>query len=194
MAQCVSAYGEVDQRLEELLTPREFDSDAHSNAERLEYNALIQVQQDKAMTTHQSDSLNSMTSTLSLMNRGKLAGQNIDLIAYKESIEKQMDELIASGTAREKRIAKLVILAEGAAEKLMIEATHAPTAEATAMVMEKATKIMGTTTKMLKELDEMVSPKIGRIVDGHHIDDEQITHSRKKLTKTKSSDPTTGRA
>jgi hypothetical protein len=184
IAQCVSAYGEVDQRLEELLIPREFDSDVHSNAERLEHNALIQVRQDKAMTTHQSDSVNSMVSTLGLMNGGKFAGQNIDLIAYKESLEKQMDELIASGTAREKRIAKFVILAEGAAEKLMIEATLAPTAEATAMVMEKATNVMGKATKMLKELDEMATPKTGRVIES--VPDKQLSNKTKKLRGNRS--------
>jgi hypothetical protein len=183
LAQCVSAYGEVDQRMEELTTPREFDSDAHSNGERLEHNALIQVQQDKIMTTHQVDSLNSMASTLGLMNRGKLAGQNIDLIAFKEGIEKQMDELVTSGTAREKRIAQFVILAQQAAEKLMIEATLAPTAEATAMVMEKATNVMGKATKMLKELDEMVAPKSVRIVE--HVPDKQLPDKTKRIGRKK---------
>lgn len=52
-----------------------------------------------------------------------------------------------------------MILAEQATEKLMIEATLAPTAEATTMVMEKATNVMGKATKMLKELDAMAIPK-----------------------------------
>lgn len=172
IAQCVSTYGDIEERVEELKLPESNKTKAQSNASRLEHNALIQVQQDKAMTTHQADSLNSVASTLGLMNKGKFAGQNIDLIALKEGIERQMDELVASGTAREKRIAQFVILAQGAAEKLMIEATQAPTAEATAMVMEKATKIMGTATKMLKELDEMVSPKLGRLVE--HAPDKQL--------------------
>ena len=136
------------------------------------------------MTMFQADSLNSLATTLGLMNSGKLVGGPIDLFAYKESIERQMDELIASGTAREKRIAKFVILAEGAAEKLMIEATFAPTAEATAMVMEKATNVMGKATKMLKELDEMASPKMGRIIESAQ--DNQLPNKTKKL-----SEPTT---
>ena len=187
IAQCVSGYGEVDQRLGELDIPKKYESATHSEAARLEYNSLIQVRQDKAMTMHQADSLNSMASTLGLMNGGKFASGPIDLIAYKEEIERQMDELVASSTAREKRVAQFVIMAQQAAEKLMFKATCAPTAEATAMVMEKATKIMGTTTKMLKELDEMTTPKAGRIVD--HVDDRQITQQTKKL-----SEPNTGGA
>lgn len=53
IAQCVSGYGEVEQRIEELSAPKEFESKAHSEAERLEYNAYIMVTQDKEMTMHQ---------------------------------------------------------------------------------------------------------------------------------------------
>ena len=49
--------------------------------------------------------------------------------------------------------------------------------------MEKASKIIYTSTKMLKELGEMASPRIGRIIDGHDIEDEEVTHSCKKLPK-----------
>ena len=113
-----------------------------------------------------------MATTLGLMNGGQFTGQNIDLIALKEGIKKQMDELIASGTARERRVAQLVILAQSAAEKLMIEATAAPKAEATAMVMEKA-------TKMLKELDEMATPKTGRVIES--VPDKLLSNKTKKL-------------
>lgn len=138
---------------------------------------LCDVSLDKDATTHASDSLSSTARTLGLMSRGELNGGPIDLIAYKESIEKQMDELVASGAAREKRIAKFVILSEGAVEKLVIQATYAPTAEAMAMVMEKATKIMGTITKMLKELGEMATPKAGRIIEP--VPDKQLPNKPK---------------
>ena len=95
-----------------------------------------------------------------------------------------MDELIASGTARERRITKFVKLAEGAAEKLMIEATLAPTAEATAMEMEKATNVMGKATKMLKELDEMATPKTGRVIES--VPDKQLSNKTKKLRGNRS--------
>lgn len=55
----------------------------------------------------------------------------------------------------------------------MIEATTAPTAEATAMVMEKATKIMTMATRMPKELGQVTTPKTGRLVE--HVTDKQIT-------------------
>lgn len=116
-AQSISAFGEVNQRLEEFDTANEYESSAHSEAARLEYNSLMRVQHDKAMTTHQVDGLNSMTSMLGLMNRGKFARQPIDLIAFKEGIEKQPDELIGSGTSREKRIAQFVIMGPSKGQK-----------------------------------------------------------------------------
>ena len=184
----VSAYYEVEDRLKEIGfgTPRDFESKAHSEAERLEYNALTQVKLDKDATTHTSDSLSSTARTLGLMNRGELGGRTIDLRAYKESIEKQMDELVASGTAREKRIAKFVILAEGAAERLMIQATVAPTSEAKAMVMKSAMKCIDEAGKQVGRLDAMATPKTGRLVE--HVPDKQITQKPKKL-----SEQTTGR-
>jgi hypothetical protein len=179
IAQCVSAYGEVDQRLEELLIPREIDSDPHSNAERLEHNALIQVRQDKAMTTHQSDSVNSMASTLGLMNGGKFAGGSIDLIALKEGIEKQTDELIASGTARERRVAQFVIMAQEAGQNLIVEASVAPTAEAKALVMKSAMKCFEEAGKQVDRLDAMATPKTGRVIES--VPDKQLPNKTKKL-------------
>ena len=81
VAQCVSAYDDIEERIEELKLPDSNKTKPQSEASHKEHNALIKVRQDKAVTTHQVDSLNSMTSTLGLMNRGKLAGQDIDLTA-----------------------------------------------------------------------------------------------------------------
>jgi hypothetical protein len=179
IAQCVSAYGEVEQRIAELKLPESNKTEAQAKASCTEHNALIQVRQDKEMTTHQSDSVNSMASTLGLMNRGKLAGQNIDLIAYKESLEKRMDELIASGTAREKCIAQLVIMAQESAQNLIVEASVAQTSEARAMVMKSAMKCLEEAGKQVDRLDAMATPKTGRIVD--HIEDKQLPNKTKKL-------------
>lgn len=97
---------------------------------------LTSVQNDKSVTAHQIDNLNSTVAALSQMRGCKLFGQPIDLAAYKESIPAQMDELVASGAARERRVAQFVTLTASRAEKPVVEATHVPTVEATAMVME----------------------------------------------------------
>jgi hypothetical protein len=181
IAQCVSAYGEVDQRMEELTTPRGFDSEAHSNAERLEHNALIQVQQDKSMTTHQVDSLNSTATVLSLMQQGKIAGQPIDLFAFKEGMQKQMDDLVASGTERETRIAQLAITAQKAAESILLESMIAPTSEAKAVMIKHGVASLEAAGRLVEKLHLMDKPIGGRVVD--HVSDKQIKHSHKKLEK-----------
>lgn len=177
IAQCVSGYSEVDARIEELKLPESNKTEAQGKASCSEHNALVRVRDDKVMTTHQANDLNSVTSTLGLMNRGKFAGQPIDLIAFKEEVERQMDELTTSGTARERRIAQFVIMAQQSAEKLLVNAAHASTEEASALVMEKASKIMHTATKMLESLDDMATPKAGRLVE--HVPDKQLPNKTK---------------
>ena len=78
IAQCVSAYGEVNERIEELKLPELNKTKAQAKASCMEHNALVLVQQDKAMTTYQADSMNSTATTLGLMNGGEFAGQPID--------------------------------------------------------------------------------------------------------------------
>ena len=178
IAQCVSAYGEVNERIEELKLPELNKTKAQAKASCMEHNALVLVQQDKAMTTYQADSMNSTATTLGLMNGGEFAGQPIDLIAYKEAMQRQMDDLVASGAERESRIAQFVITTQKAAERLMLESTTALTLEASALTMKSAVTCMEKAVKMLATLDAMTAPKSGRIVDGHHIRDSQINDHR----------------
>lgn len=178
LAQDVATYGGIEARIEELKLPESNKTKAQTKASLLEHNALIGVQNDKRVTMHQTDSLNSTVMALSQMRGGKHFGRPIDVEAYKEGLEKQMDELVASGTARERRVAQFVIIAQQSAEELIGRAVYAPTDEATAMVMEKAVKIMEKATKMLQSLDDMATPKAGRLVE--HVPDKQLPNKTKK--------------
>lgn len=187
LAQDVATYGGIEARIEELKLPESNKTKAQTKASLLEHNALIGVQNDKMVTMHQTDSLNSTVMALSQMRGGKHFGRPIDVEAYKEGLEKQMDELVASGTARERRVAQFAIIAQQSAEELIGRAVYAPTDEATAMVMEKAVKIMEKATKMLESLDGMATPKAGRLVE--HVPDKQLPNNAKK-----SSEPNIGGA
>jgi hypothetical protein len=126
-----------------------------------------------------------MARTLGLMNRGKLCGRSIDLIAYKESIQRQMDDLVANGVVREERVAGLVLMAQEAAQNLLVEASLAKTMEAKSLVMNSAMKCLEEAGKQVDRLTAMSKPASGRIIESAQ--DGQITHSRKKLPKKKRS-------
>jgi hypothetical protein len=181
----VSAYHEIDERLEELTTPREFESAARSNADCLEHNALQALAMDRDATAHQVDSLNSTVRTLGLLHNGKALGRPIDMVAFKEGIQQQMDELILNVSSRQQRIAQFVISAQQAAENIMLTATTAPTAEARAMIIKTAITCFEKATKMIEKLDAMATPKAGRIIEP--AEDAKITRrqSHKKLPKSK---------
>lgn len=137
------------------------------------------MQLDKDATNHTSDSLSSTALTLGIMNRGKLGGRPIDLIAYKQSIQRQMDTLITNGADRESRVAQFIITAQEAAQNLLVEATYALTLEAKASVMKSAMKCLEQAGKQVDRLTVMTTPKTGRLIES--VPDKQLPNKAMKL-------------
>ncbi len=180
LAQDVSTYGCVDQRIEEILASGPIEENNLLDALKFEYDALIRVQQDKKVTEHQIDNLNSTATVLGLMNGGKFGGHTIDLIAYKEAMQKQMDDLVASGAERESRLAQLAIMAQKSAEAILLESIAAPTQEAKAMMIKHGVASLEAAGRRVEKLDAMAAPVGGRIVD--HIEDRAPDQPNQLLT------------
>jgi len=162
------AYHGIDDRLEELTTPGKFESDAHSNAARQEYNALIHVQQDIRLTGDCHGKMSGAAIAVANMNGNRNFGQPIDLLELKDQMQKQMQELASSGAEREDRMALLAILSQKAGEAILGELSKAASPEARAIMLKQATNTFETAGRLTEKLHHLERPK-GTVVDGQSI-------------------------
>lgn len=187
LAQFVSSSGELESRIVEIKAGRPYSGNTLASAMRSEYEALIEVQQDKQLTANRFGESSSVMA-VSKMFGNTILGQPIDLLELKTQMEDQMKSLSDSGANRQDKLAMLALLAEQAGQALMIESASARTGEAKAMILKSAVSNLATAAKIVEQLHNLSTP-VGTVVEGEHIEDRQLPNKTKKL-----SEPNTGDA
>jgi hypothetical protein len=186
LAQCVSVYGDPQQRRAELADGLPYETQAESEASRLEYNALRDVVIDKGITAQYADKLSGAALAIASMSDNKHFGRPIDLVEMKNQIQEQMSDLKSSGSSREDRLALLAILAQQAGQAIAGIANRARSPEAEAIMLKQSVNAFessGRLVEKLHKLDQMPSHLIVK-GDGHNIaHNQQILQNTEQPTQ-----------
>ena len=174
LALCVSTYGDVNERMSELLDGRPYEA-PQSSAVAAEHNALIRVAADKWATAQHTDPISGAALTVAKVHKCQHLGGPFDSAELKSQFIAQVQDLQSSGASREKRIAALAIMSEHCGQAIVDEAIAAPTPEARAITLKHAAGVFDLASRQVERLHKLNQVPSHLFVKG---DNHNIAHNQ----------------
>ena len=135
IARDVAVYGDIPSQMEKLKAGPHKSED-HTNAARLEYNALMDLESSKRATRFTSGSTTGMVETLSHLNRNQALDRPVDIQELTEQITNQLHTLVTDNVPIKERMAMLAIANQQIGQQMLKAANQVKTAEGAAAERE----------------------------------------------------------
>ena len=159
IARHVVADGDPTSRMAEL-TRGPYETDAHSNAARLEYNALVELVNSHNTTVARYDAESSAGITLALIN----TDAGIDVSTGIESIQAQVAKLAGNNKEAIKEfLAQQAVLSSHVGQHTIQQSVDAPTVEASALTAKYGIQMLESAARITERLARIDQPRQGNV-------------------------------